>query len=143
MLFVTGDVHNDIDIKKLTTARFAIQEDMTKEDIVVVMGDWGAIWYGNRKDNYILNWWDNKPWTTFVILGNHENWNAIEELPTTEKFGNIVYQAGNSIFIAHSGLIYTLMGKKCLVVNGADSHDKQWRKENISWWPQEQHEEAD
>lgn len=143
MLFITGDCHGDIDIKKLTVAQFAIQKELTKNDIVIVMGDWGAIWYGNRKDNYMLNWWDNKPWTTFVVLGNHENWNAIEQLPITDKFDNIVYQAGKSVFLAHSGLIYNLMDRKCLVVNGADSHDKEWRKEGISWWPQEQITEAD
>lgn len=143
MLFATGDTHHDIDIKKLTTKKFAVQEDMTKDDIMVVMGDWGAIWHGNKKDNYMLNWWENKPWTTFVVLGNHCNYNAIEKLPVVEKFSNKVYKVSDSVFIAQSGLIYTLMGKKVLVVNGADSHDKFWRKEGISWWPQEQITEAD
>lgn len=110
---------------------------------MVVMGDWGAIWYGNRKDNYLLKWWSDKPWTTFVVQGNHENYNAIERLPIIYKFGGRVRRAAPTVFLAITGEIYDLNGYECLVVNGAESHDivdafgKPYRKEGISWWPQE------
>lgn len=137
-LFVVGDTHGDIDIRKLTTSKFPIQNELTKEDIVIVMGDWGGIWYGTRKDEYMLKWWNNKPWTTFVVLGNHECYEAINKLPLSEAFGAPVRKVKDSIYIAESGYIYNLCGYNCLVVNGADSHDKQWRKENFNWWPEEQ-----
>lgn len=142
-LFLTGDTHNDIDYGKMSSKRFPVQKELTKDDIVVILGDWGAIWYGNKKDNYLLKWWNNKPWTTFVILGNHENYDAIEKLPTVTKFGNEVYQAADSIFIAKSGNIYNLCGFNCLCVNGADSHDKEFRTEGKSWWSQEAITEQD
>ena len=136
-LFLCGDCHNDVDIHKLTTKKFPIQKELTKDDVMVVLGDWGAIWFGNSKDNYMINWWDNKPWTTFVVLGNHCNYNAIEKLPEVYKFGNSCYKAGNSIYIAKSGNIYTICGEKCLAINGADSYDRDRRTENINWWRQE------
>lgn len=36
-----------------------------------------------------------------------------------------------------SGDIYDFNGHICQCINGAESHDKQYRKEGISWWPQE------
>lgn len=136
-LFVTGDTHHDIDIKKLTTKRFPFQKELTKNDVLVILGDWGAIWYGDKRDNYMLKWWEQKPWTTFVVLGNHCNYNAIEKLPLDTAFGGPVRKVSDSVFIAETGIIYTICDKKCLVLNGADSHDMWCRKENVNWWAQE------
>lgn len=136
-LFITGDTHGNIDIDKLAIKKFPFQKELTKNDILVVLGDWGAIWYGNKKDNYMIDWWNNKPWTTFVVLGNHCNYNAIEQLPKITMFGGLVRKVTNSVFIAITGEIYDFAGKKCLVINGADSTDKQYRVEGESWWRQE------
>lgn len=142
-LFCTGDIHGTIDLHKLTTKCFPIQKELTKKDILVIMGDWGAIWAGNSKDDWLLDWWNDKPWTTFVVLGNHCNYNAIEKLPVITKFGAKVWTPRDSIFIAQTGNIYNLCGKKCLVVNGADSHDLYnpdgtlYRTPHKSWWEQE------
>lgn len=136
-LFCTGDTHGNIDIGKLTTKRFPLQKELTKDDVLVVLGDWGGIWYGNKKDNYIINWWNSKPWTTFVVLGNHCNYDAIEQLPETTMFGGPVRKVSDSIVIAETGNIYTICGKKCLVLNGANSHDMWCRTAGINWWAQE------
>ena len=142
-LFVTGDCHGETDISKLNTRRFPLQKEMTKEDVMVVLGDWGGIWYGTedkryaQKDQHTIKWWDEKPWTTFVVLGNHENYDAIEQLPETTMFGGPVRKVTDSIFIAETGVIYTICGKKCLVLNGANSHDMWCRKEGVNWWAQE------
>lgn len=72
-----------------------------------------------------------------MVLGNHCNYKAIEKLPIDTVFGAPVRRVSNSVVIAETGNIYNLCGKKCLVVNGADSHDKDFRKEGISWWEQE------
>lgn len=136
-LLITGDTHGQIDIGKLTTKRFPFQKELTKDDVLVVLGDWGAIWYGNQKDNYMLKWWEDKPWTTFVVLGNHCNYDAIEKLSLDTAFGAPVRRVSNSVVIAETGNIYTICGKKCLVLNGADSHDMWCRKAGLNWWRQE------
>lgn len=136
--FITGDTHGEVDIHKLTTKHFEFSKDMSREDVMTILGDWGGIWYGNQKDNYMIKWWENKPWTTFSVLGNHENYNAIETLPIVEAFGGKCYQAAPHVFLAVSGEVYNICGNICLVINGANSTDKYCRKENISWWAQEE-----
>lgn len=135
-LFVTGDTHQGIDIAKLNSRHFKL-DNMTKEDIVVIMGDAGFVWDGSATDKYWQDFLDKKPWTTFCVLGNHEAYHLIEKLPIVDFHGTPARKVNDSIYYAISGEVYNLCGKKCLVVNGADSHDKHLRKEGKSWWKQE------
>ena len=74
MIYVTGDCHGDF--RKFSTDSFPEQKEMTKDDIVIVCGDFGAIWDSDgmsRFESYWLNWLDEKPFTTVFVDGNHEN----------------------------------------------------------------------
>lgn len=135
-LFVTGDTHGGIDMSKLNSRHFR-NTGLTKEDILVVMGDAGFIWSGGGEEQFWQKFLDEKPWTTFCVLGNHENYDRIEQLPIVDFHGGKAYKVNDSIYYAITGEIYDFIGKKCLVVNGADSHDKHLRKEGKTWWKQE------
>ena len=146
-LFVTGDTHGGLDMSKLNSRHFKCA-DLTKDDILVIMGDAGFIWSDSATEKFWQKFLDDKPWTTFCVLGNHENYDRIEELPTTTFGGEMCYKVNDSIYYALSGKVYDLCGQKCLVVNGADSHDvfvdgKRYRHPHISWWEQEQITEED
>lgn len=136
-LFITGDIHGSHDIHKLNAKHFPMGNTLTKEDIVVILGDVGLVWADDAEDKWWINWLNSKPWTTLCVLGNHENYNLIEQLPETTFCGQAVKQVADSVFYGNTGIVYTLCGKNCLFVNGADSHDKEYRKENVSWWSQE------
>lgn len=146
-LFVTGDTHGGLDMSKLNSRHFKCS-DLTKDDILVIMGDAGFIWSDSAQEKFWQKFLSDKPWTTFCVLGNHENYDRIEELPTTTFGGEMCYKVNDSIYYAMSGKVYDLCGQKCLVVNGADSHDifvdgKRYRHPHISWWEQEQITEED
>lgn len=44
MIYITGDIHGDIDIHKLTTQNFLQQRTMTKDDYLIICGDFGLLW---------------------------------------------------------------------------------------------------
>lgn len=136
-LYVTGDLHQSIDICKLATHRFPIQKELDKSDVVIVCGDAGLVWDGSKEEQYWQHWLNEKNFTTFCCLGNHENFPLIETYPIVEIFGGKARQIQPSVFYAISGEIYTINGKKMLFINGADSHDKALRTEGKSWWPHE------
>ena len=146
-LFVTGDIHQSVDIHKLSSSNFKIKNDLTKNDILVITGDIGLVWnYGQTpfgEEKYWRNWLNNKPWTTFCTLGNHEAYNLIETFPIVEFCGGRARKISDSIYYEIRGEIYNLNGKICLSLGGAESIDKEFRKEGISWWPQEQITEDD
>ncbi len=141
-LFVTGDTHGGIDMTKLNSRHFRT-EGLTKDDIMVIMGDAGFIWNGGGADKFWQDFLNDKPWTTFCVLGNHENYDLIEQLPVVDFRGAKAYKVNDSLYYAITGEVYEFCGKKCLVVNGADSHDLYnpdgtlYRTPHKSWWEQE------
>lgn len=92
-IFITGDTHGDKKIgfnsvdgymPRLNTENFPEQKSMTKNDYVIICGDFGGIWdftktcAGESKaEKYSLNWLDNKPFTTLFVPGNHENYDRL------------------------------------------------------------------
>jgi len=59
MIFVSGDCHSEF--QKLSTSAFPEQKEMTKDDIVIICGDFGAVSDCDGVSNaekYWLNWLD-------------------------------------------------------------------------------------
>ena len=142
-LFITGDTHGMNDIRKLTNENFPIQEELDKSDVLCIAGDAAICWTGGNTDKQLQKWYEDKPFTTLVIDGNHEGHELLSKLPIIEKFGGKVHQISNSVFYAIRGEIYTINGKKILTLGGAESTDKQYRVEGYSWWKDEEITERD
>ena len=147
-VFVTGDCHGDV-IERFSFKRHSQLRELTANDYMIVAGDFGAVWawtQDSKDDLYRLNFVNDKPWSTIVVLGNHENWDAYEAMPkVTPDFlcdGSVrlcVYMGKTfeHIFVVDSIATLDLCGKHILCLAGADSHDKEWRTEGKTWWPQE------
>ena len=82
-IFKTGDTHGDV--RRFSSTKFPEGKDLTKDDIVFQLGDWGLIWKNSedKEEKYWTEWIAAKPWTTVIIGGNHENWDRIMEFPET------------------------------------------------------------
>lgn len=142
MIFITGDTHCPIDIKKLNTKSFSQQKTLTKDDFVIICGDFGGVWSypetkGHNEDKYWLKWFDSKPFTTLFVDGNHENFSVLNGYPVIDMFGGKVGKIANSVFHLKRGEIYTIDDKKLFCFGGASSHDKIYRTEGVSWWAEE------
>lgn len=139
MIFVTGDIHGLIDIRKLNTKLFIKGNNLTKNDYVICTGDFGLIFSvsENKQEKYWLNWLKNKPWTTLFVDGNHENFERLYELPTKQMFDGEVGIVNESIFHLKRGEIYNIQGNKIFTFGGAESIDKDMRTPNVTWWKQE------
>ena len=76
-IILAGDTHGLIDMDKVTEY-FEYNNEFTKEDYLIILGDAGVLWNGVEDANVqkILN---NLPVTTLWIDGNHENFDLLEE----------------------------------------------------------------
>lgn len=137
MIFVTGDMHADIDISKFSSGNFPQGKELTKNDYVIICGDFGLCWDGSNREKYWQKWLQAKPWTTLFVDGNHENFDMLFELPEKPMFGNKVRELVQSIYYLPRGEVFTIQNKTFFTFGGARSHDKEYRKEHVSWWPQE------
>lgn len=83
MVYVTGDTHIPIDISKLNTTNFPEQRNMTKDDYVIILGDFGLIWKSEQdgEELYWTKWLNEKNFTTLFLDGNHENHDILNKYP--------------------------------------------------------------
>ena len=139
-ILITGDTHGQHDIAKLSSKRFQEGKKLTKDDFVIIAGDFGFIWKNipDATEAYYLKWFQDKPWTTLFVDGNHENHPRLNQLPIIEKFSGKVGMVNDSVYHLKRGEVYTINGKKIFTFGGAMSWDKEHRTTGISWWPEEQ-----
>ena len=137
MIFVTGDTHIPIDISKLNSKNFPQQKELTKNDYVIICGDFGGVWYGNKKDDYWLDWLEEKSFTTLFIDGNHENFAALSQYDECSWNGGKVQFIRPSVIHLMRGYVFDLEGMKIFAMGGARSVDRMFRTENVSWWREE------
>ena len=137
MIFITGDLHGHVDKSKLNTQSFPQQKELTKEDFVIIAGDFGGVWDESRSENWLLRWLEKKRFTTLFVDGNHENFDLLNSYPVTAWKGGKVHEVRPGILHLMRGQVFQIEGMKFFTFGGADSIDKHYRKEGVSWWPQE------
>ena len=137
MILVTGDIHGCTDIGKLSAKANHAQKLMTKDDFLIIAGDFGLVWNNDAEDLWWRKWLDMKPYTTLFIDGNHENFDLLETFEEVEFCGGRAHRIGNSIYHLMRGEMFELQGKKFFTMGGAESHDKEFREIGSSLWEQE------
>lgn len=156
MIFITGDTHGDW-VNRLKTDSFPEQKEMTKNDYVLILGDFG-IWDNSNRENYNLDWLEDKPFTTLFVSGNHENYDILDSFPIEEWCGGKVNYLRPSVIHLMRGQVFELEGKTFFTFGGASSHDisdgilekddpriKEWDKDytkmfrvnHVTWWVRE------
>ena len=78
MIYITGDTHSDF--LRLEEDKFPIQNEMTKDDYVIICGDFGGVWTfeeESSREKYWLDWLNERNFTTLFVDGNHENYTRL------------------------------------------------------------------
>jgi hypothetical protein len=137
-VYITGDTHGHLDNGKLYSKNFEEGKPLTKDDLVIICGDFGLLWKNipDKEELYWTKWYNEKPWTTLFIDGNHENHYRLSQLPVVEKFGGKVGIVADSIFHLKRGEIYTINNKTFFCMGGAKSTDD-GRLEGVDIWREE------
>ena len=141
MIYLTGDTHGTIEIGKLSRANLAVERvEPGDGDFVIILGDFGLVFAPDgqsAEECWWLKWLDEKPWTTLFVDGNHENFARLNELPEEEWRGGRVHRVSESVLHLMRGQVFEIDGRSFFTMGGATSHDRQFRKEGRSWWPEE------
>jgi len=123
MIYVTGDIHGDP--SRLSSDSFPEQKEMTKDDYVIILGDFGLVWNNSKNEIWWRKWLDRKPFTTLFIDGNHENHDMLATFPVVDFHGGKAHKISDSIYHLMRGYVFDLCGKKIFAFGGASSHDIQ------------------
>ena len=125
MIYLTGDIHGDV--SRFSKKRFKEQENMSRDDYVIILGDFGVIWDQNvsGEEKYNLDILESKSYTTLFIDGNHENHDRLNSFPVKEWHGGNVHEIRSNVFHLMRAQIYTIAGRAFFTFGGAASHDIQ------------------
>ena len=138
MIYITGDTHGNFD----RIENFCNKMKTTKDDIMIILGDAGINYFLNFRDTDCKRCLLGLPITFFCIHGNHEErpQNILTYREKEWNGGKVYFEyAFPNILFANDGDIYDLDGKKCLVLGGAYSVDKNYRLTyGFNWFESEQ-----
>lgn len=126
MIYITGDTHSDF--SRFTEENFPIQSEMTKDDYIIICGDFGGVWTfeeESRREKEALDWLNNKNFTTLFVDGNHENYTRLYNYPIEEWKGGKVHKIRDPVLHLMRGEIFDVDNKKIFAFGGAKSHDIQ------------------
>ena len=137
MVYITGDTHIPVDISKLNTKQFPDQKNLSKDDFLIICGDFGGVWNNDNEELYWRKWLDNKNFTTLFVDGNHENFNLLKEFEIVDFHGGKAHKISDSIYHLMRGQLYEIGGKRFFTFGGAASHDKEYRTKDKNWWEEE------
>ena len=163
MIYCTGDIHGDP--RRFSVDNFPEQKEMTRDDFVIILGDFGLVWSNSKDEKYWLDWLNNKPFTTLFVDGNHENFNMLYTFPIVDFHGGKAHKIRDNIYHLMRGYVFDICDKKFFAFGGASSHDiqdgildpddfvdmddfrdtyRRWQKygkmfrvRGVSWWDQE------
>lgn len=162
MIYITGDCHRNFE--RFNRSIFPEQKEMTKNDYVIVCGDFGGVWNKekeNTEETMLLDWLDCKSFTTLFVDGNHENFDRLYDYPVEKWHGGKVHKIRPSVIHLMRGQVFDIDGRSIFTFGGASSHDidggilepddqdykkkkkeldqgwRPYRINHVSWWKQE------
>lgn len=161
-IYITGDCHGEF--ARFNMRNFPEQNEMTKDDYVIICGDFGGVWDKDgegKMETMLLDWLDSKSFTTLFVDGNHENFDRLYSYPVEDWCRGKIHRIRPSVLHLMRGQLYDFDGLKVFTFGGASSHDMdggilesddpQFRKKkkmlediglsyrinHVSWWKEE------
>lgn len=138
MVFYTGDIHG----MPWNVVKFSKRFHLTENDMIVILGDVGANYYCDERDNECKDALNKIKPTVLCIHGNHEARPSSLPMYREKSWnGGLVWYEENypSLLFAKDGEIFDLEGLRHLVIGGAYSVDKYYRlSRGANWFPDEQ-----
>lgn len=132
LVYVTGDLHGDLERLKAPAIK-----RLGRHDTLVVLGDFGFLWTGDKKEQKALRWLGRRRYTLLFIEGTHDNYDLLAQYPRQPYMGGQARALGGQLYQLLRGEIYEIEGKKLFCFGGGESPDRLERTEGVNWWAAE------
>ncbi|MBQ1211325.1 MAG: metallophosphoesterase [Clostridia bacterium] len=127
MVYVTGDMHGDLSHLK--------GAPLKKGDTLLVCGDFGFIWYGDKRDAAALRALSRKKYTVLFVDGVHENYDLLANYPLVEFGGAPAWQIAPNVYRLCRGEVYTVEGRTIFAFGGGEEpFEKSLRADTGSYY---------
>ena len=159
-IFLVADIHGRTEtLDKLALSLYLNDTPLTEKDVIIVLGDHGALYYQRDMKDRPLKYALNSYGCKIVLLkGNHDgtvkraikrnpdNWNIVDTLDGIEReifssvSGMFVEKDFPNLYYLQDYFAYiTILGKKGIALGGGYSVDKDYRiSRGLMWHSDEQ-----
>lgn len=137
MIYITGDTHGQFG----RIEEFCERLKTSREDILIILGDAGINFSGQKQDSLKKRFLESLSITLFCIHGNHEQRPYTIDSYKEKSWhgGTVYYEEKYPLLFAKDGEVFDLDGKQVIVMGGAYSIDKMFRLiYGYGWWEDEQ-----
>lgn len=108
----------------------------TPNDIVIILGDAGIVWQDPMRDD-IREFYTTLPCEVLFLDGNHENFDILNNLPITFRYGSAVHEVLPNVFHLIRGNSYLINGKKYFIFGGGYSIKRETNSSPVQIWKEE------
>jgi predicted phosphodiesterase len=114
-IYVTGDTHGDLNRFKHPMFR-----KIKKRDTLIICGDFGFLWDGNKKEQRILKWLGKRRYDVLFVDGVHENFDELEKHEVEEWCGGKTRKISGKLRQLMRGYVFEIAGKRLLSFGGGN-----------------------
>lgn len=144
-IYLLGDLHAQAHHVENLHRRVGLDDT----DTVILLGDVGANFWCDRRDETFKRMLSKIPGTFFCIRGNHERRASdVATMPEKRKLWTEEEYFGNKVLVEKKypkikyasdvPALYNIAGYTTLIIPGAFSPDKHYRKKGETWFENEQ-----
>lgn len=155
MIFVTGDIHGAYDIEKLSYENWPESRLLTRDDYLIILGDFGLPFLTSdttdekltssdiisARKNYLIciKWLSQCPYTILWVDGNHDNHPYWYQQEVKQWHGGEVnfHPLADNVIHLKRGEYYEIDGNTFWCMGGASSVDRNHRIDGFTWWKEE------
>ena len=140
-LFCTGDIHAYF--KRIREIKnWCEKMNTTKDDCLIVLGDLGANYWLDKRDNQVKEALQSLPITILAIHGNHEERPSnisTYKYAISKKYGGLWYEYDYPSLLFLEDGEHIINKRRFLIASGAYSIDKEFRlQQGHKWFKDEQ-----
>lgn len=118
MIYVTGDVHGDLNRKNIKAIK-----KLKKNDTAIICGDFGFVFDDSKEEKKALKKLSKYRCTILFVDGSHENHKLIKSHKTDYIYGNHAYKITDNIYCIMRGSVHIIEGNKILFIGGGQRQD--------------------
>ena len=133
MVYVTGDMHGDLD--RLYDKQL---RRLKKNDVLIVCGDFGYIFGGGKTERQVIDYFAKRKFITAFVEGTHDNLDTIGRCRETVWKGGKVNRIKGNLLHLMRGQIFNIEGNRFFTFGGGESSDKDMRIVHGNWWREEE-----
>ena len=119
MIYITGDMHGDIERFKSKELR-----RLKKGDTLIVCGDFGFVWEDTAKEKRLLKWIGKRRYNTLFVEGAHDNIALLNTYPQEDWQGGKTREISGKLRLICRGEIFEIEGKKIFAFGGGATDDE-------------------